>query len=209
MAFTIANFQPAGGQSAAGKSFQQWFYRTTDTLASCDTAAYFNGASSLVLVGDEIVVHVVDDITTPTSITARGVLTVDTNASGVVDTNNASVGDKIYLTVTMADISTAESVWVVAPVACTYTGLWSVIDAAITNADAVITAEIGGSLVTNGGLTIATAGSAAGTVDSGTPTALNTLTAGQALEIITNGGSTTTSIATFTVELTVTNQDTD
>ncbi len=208
MAFTIANFQPSGGQSGGGKSFQQFFYRTDDSLATCDTAAYFNAATTLLSVGDEIVVHVVDNIDTPTTLAERGLLAVDTNASGVVDTNNA-LTSKIYITVTMADCSTAESVWVVAPVACTYTKMWSVIDATIATAPAVITTEIGGTLVTTGGMSITDSGSAAGDVDIATPTGANTLTAGQPLEIITSGASTNTCITTFTVELTPSNQDTD
>ena len=209
MAFAITNLRPSGNQAGSGKAFQDWNYITTDSLATCDTSGYFNGATTLLGVGDRIHINVVDDVDTVTSITATGTLIVDTNASSVVDTNNAVIGDKIYLTVDMTDVSTASSVWVVAPVACTFTGLWSVINAAITSADAAITTEIGGTAVTGGALTIANSGSAAGDVDSATPSALNTLTAGQALEIITDGGSSTTSRATFTVELTITGQDTD
>ena len=209
MAFAITNLRPSGNQAGSGKAFQSWNYITTDSLATCDTAAYFNDASTLLKVGDEINIQVVDDVDTVTAITDKGTLIVDTNASGVVDTNDSIGANKIYLTVDMTDISTAASVWVVAPVACTFTGLWSVINAAITSADAAITTEIGGTAVTGGAITIANSGSAAGDVDSATPTAANTLTAGQALEIITDGGSSTTSRATFTVELTPSGQDSD
>ncbi len=209
MAFAITNLRPSGNQAGSGKSFQSWNYITTDSLATCDTAAYFNAATTVLLIGDRINVQVVDSVTAVTAVTDFGTLTVITNAAGVVDTNDAVGAGKIYLTVTMADVSTAESSWVVAPVACTFTNLWSVIDAAITSADAEITTEIAGTAVTGGAITIANSGSAAGTVDSTTPSALNTLTAGQALEIITNGGSSTTSIATFTVELTPSGQDSD
>ena len=53
--------------------------------------------------------------------------------------------------------------------------------------------------MTNGGITIANAASAAGDVDSSTPTAANALTAGQALECITDGGSTDASKAVVSV----------
>ena len=102
----------------------------------------------------------------------------------------------------MADVSTASSVWVTAPVGCKFSKLYSVINGAIATADAAITTEIGGTAVTGGALTISQSGSAAGDVDSATPTAANTLTAGQALEIITDGASANTIIATYTVELT-------
>ena len=201
MAFSKTNFSPVGSNAKRGIAPQKFSYKTTDSLATCATAGYFNTISTMLEIGDEIDVIVVNSVTATTSVTDTGKLMIASNASGVVDTYDA-LGGKIYLTVTMADVSTPSSVWVVAPTGCKFTKLYSVINGAITVADAVITTEIGGTLVTNGGLTIATSGSAAGTVDSGTPTGANTLTAGQALEIITDGGSTTTAIATFTVELT-------
>lgn len=106
----------------------------------------------------------------------------------------------LYISVDMTDISTAGSVWVSPGRACTYKRMVSVINGAITVGDAVITTEIGGTLVTDGGLTIANVGSAAGVVDVATPTAANVLTATQALEIISDGGSTDTCRATFVVE---------
>lgn len=201
MAFSKTNFSPIGSNSKRGIAPQHFSYKTTDSLATMDTSGYFNTVSSLLEVGDTIDVQVVDSVSATTAVTDTGSLVIVSNSAGVVDTYD-SLSKKVYLTVTMADVSTASSVWVVSPVAGKFTKLYSVINGAITVADAVITTEIGGTLVTNGGLTIATSGSAAGTVDSGTPTAANTLTAGQALEIITDGGSTTTSIATFTVEIT-------
>jgi len=106
------------------------------------------------------------------------------------------------LTVTMADISTASSVWVVAPHAGDISKIYSVINGTIATANAAITFELAGVAVTGAGITIAYSGSAAGDVDYSTPTALNTVTAGQAIEIITNGASTNTVIATFTVLIT-------
>jgi hypothetical protein len=116
---------------------------------------------------------------------------------GVVST--AAQLNSFHLTVDMTDISAASSVWVVSPYAATITKLYSVINGAITIGDAAITMEIAGTAVTGGGLTIANVGSAAGTVDSATPTAANTVTAGQAIEIITDGGSTDVCRATFTL----------
>jgi len=103
------------------------------------------------------------------------------------------------ITVDMTDISAAGSVWVVIPYAGVISKLYSVINGAITIGDAAITVELAGVAVTGAGITIANVGSAAGTVDSSTPTALNTVTAGQAIEIISDGGSTDACRATFTV----------
>lgn len=112
--------------------------------------------------------------------------------------------NKIYLQVTMADISTASSVWVVAPLAGNVTKIWSVIDGATITDDALIDPQIATVSITDGGITITQSGSAAGDVDSATPTALNAVTAGQAIELATNGASGNTVIATFTIEITLT-----
>jgi hypothetical protein len=120
------------------------------------------------------------------------------DASTIKNTN------KIYLNYELVDISTAKSDWLVVPVAGKITKIWSVIDGAITVADAILSFEIATVAVTNGNITVAFTGSAAGDVDSSTPTALNVLAAGQALEIITNGGSTGSINATLTFEIDIT-----
>lgn len=84
----------------------------------------------------------------------------------------------------------------------TIAAIYSVINGTIATAPAAITTEIAGVAVTGGAITITHTGSVAGTVDSCTPTALNTVTAGQAIEIITSGASTNTVIATFTILIT-------
>ena len=103
------------------------------------------------------------------------------------------------LNVRMDDISTAQSVWVVSPIAGEIESIYSVIDGAIITDDASITAELGGTAVTGAGITIANSGSAAGTVDSSTPSALKTVAAGGAIEIITDGLSVNTVAANFTI----------
>jgi hypothetical protein len=103
------------------------------------------------------------------------------------------------LTVTMADVSAAASVWVVSPWDGYIKEIYSVINGAITGADAAITVEIGGVAVTGATITIANASSAAGDVDVSYPTALNYVSKGQAIEIISDGASSTTAIGTFTL----------
>lgn len=117
---------------------------------------------------------------------------------GSVSEANVTNKDR-YLTVALTDISTASSAWVASPIAGTVTGIYSVIDTAITVADATITPRIGGTAMTDGGITIAYSGSAAGDVDSSTPSANNSVSAGQAIQIETDGGSTDTSKAVFTI----------
>ncbi len=109
---------------------------------------------------------------------------------------------KKYVFGEIANISAAASSWAIAPVAGTITKIWTVIDGAITVGDAAITFELGGTAITGGAITIAYSGSAAGTIDSCVPTALNTVTQGQAIEIITDGGSTDAAKAVVMFEVT-------
>ena len=79
--------------------------------------------------------------------------------------------------------------YLVVPYAGTITKIYSVTDTAITTADKTLTASIGGVAITDGAFTITVAGSAAGGVNSCTPTAANTVTAGQAIKIAATGSS--------------------
>lgn len=102
------------------------------------------------------------------------------------------------LTFRLEDISTAGSHWLVTPFAGDVAAIYSVIDGAIATGDATLSFEINGTPITGGDITVTQSGSAAGDVDSTIPSAANTLTAGQALEIITDGASTNTVNATLT-----------
>ena len=106
-----------------------------------------------------------------------------------------------FLSVKMADVSTAGSVYVVAPDAGKIIKISSVLGGAITTADAEITTEINGTAVTGGAITIANTSSAAGDVDSSEPTAANTVEEDGTIEMITDGGSTGTAklLVTFVI----------
>jgi hypothetical protein len=106
-----------------------------------------------------------------------------------INTSSIKNVNKMYLTYEITTLNPAASYFMVVPVAATLEKIYSVIDGAITGANNVMTFEIGGTLVTNGTVTITQSGSAAGDVDEAIPTATNVLTAGQALEIISNGGA--------------------
>ena len=105
------------------------------------------------------------------------------------------------VTVAIGDVSTAGSVFAVPGVAGTIVGISNVIDAAITAADAGLTFEIGGVAVTGADITIANAGSAAGDVDQSTPSALNVITATDAIEVVKDGLSSTASNGVVTFEI--------
>ena len=122
--------------------------------------------------------------------------------------NNFAVGKKgseiavaveeFILNATITDISASNSNWVVSPYAGTVDKIYTVNENALaTSGAAAITFEIGGTAITDSAISIALS-SASGAIDSSTPTALNTLTAGQAIEILTDGGSTNASKAEVT-----------
>lgn len=106
-----------------------------------------------------------------------------------------------YISIDIPDISTASSHWLVVPYNCTIDKIYSVIDGAISIADAILSFEIGGIVITDSSITITQSGSAAGDIDLSSPSALNVLTAGQAIEVITNGGSTNVVRAHITLVL--------
>lgn len=95
---------------------------------------------------------------------------------------------EVILNVDIADGSADATYYVVSPYAGTIEKIYSVIDGVVSTADITITAKIGSTAVTNGVVTIATASSAAGDVDSATPTAENVLAAGAALNLVVAGG---------------------
>ncbi len=90
----------------------------------------------------------------------------------------------------VADISTAGSTFVAVPDGGRIIKIMTVLQGAISGGNAAITFEIGGTAVTGGGITVAHSGSAAGTVDSATPTAANRVEEDGTIEMITDGGST-------------------
>lgn len=90
----------------------------------------------------------------------------------------------------IADVSTAASSYLLSPYAGTIEKIYSIIDGALGTADATLSFEIAGTPITSGDITITQASSAAGDVDSSTPSAANTVSAGQAIELITDGLST-------------------
>lgn len=149
--------------------------------------------------------------------TFNGDIIQDSGSTGTLAGDNTHSGTNIFtgaleseggadlktklVNVRMTDISSAGSVWVVPGFAGTIVKASSVIDGAITAGDAVLTLEIGGTPVTNGVITIANVGSAAGVVDQVSPTAANAFTATEAIEIVTDAGSTDTASANLTLEL--------
>tara|TARA_R100000742_G_C4257312_1_gene75166 strand:- start:476 stop:979 length:504 start_codon:yes stop_codon:yes gene_type:complete len=117
-----------------------------------------------------------------------------------INTSSIKNLNQIVLTTDFNDIDSAHSHWVVCPLAGNITKIYTVIHQALAGSDTTISAKIGSTLVTNGVATITQSGSAIGDVDVATPSGNNTVTAGQAIELISNGGtSTSNAMATVTL----------
>jgi hypothetical protein len=96
------------------------------------------------------------------------------------------------VTVEIEAVETAASDWVVIPEAAIILGAYAVTEAAITGASANITFEIGGTPITSMAIECTVAGAAAGKVyTAAAPTGANVVTAGQAIEVVGDGGSDT------------------
>lgn len=117
-------------------------------------------------------------------------VTADATEINTLDGITATTAElnQIVVTLDIADGSAEAVYYLVSPHAGAISKIWTVTDGAVATADITITAAIGATPVTNGVVTIATAASAAGDVDSATPTAANVLTAGQAVNFTVTGG---------------------
>ncbi len=120
---------------------------------------------------------------------------------GTVETPAGSSLKTKLVTVAIGDISTSGSVWVVPGIAGSIEKIGNVIDTTITTANAGLTFEIGGTVVTGGDITIAFSGSLPGDVDQSTPSALNVIAANEAIEIVKDGLSTVASNGVVTFEI--------
>ena len=103
-------------------------------------------------------------------------------------------GRIVHLPFYIADVSTAGQIYVPVPDDCEgdIVEIRTALNGAIATANSILTAKVNNVAVTGGTITIAFSGSAAGDTDVCFPTAARTVSAGQAIEIETDGGSTNT-----------------
>lgn len=151
--------------------------------------------------------HECKQISTAATSDSGKVITPSASTAGVGVLRSLTWGEitsrKEYITVELDDISTASSTYVPTPAGGTVTKAWSVIHGAIATADSTLTIKPAGTAATGGTITVAYSGSAAGDIDSCTPTANNTVTAGGYIEVETDGASTNTVRVTLTIEITL------
>ena len=93
MAFSLAGFNPIGGQSKAGNAPQVWTYTSADAQSVIRASGYFNTVASVLKVGDIIFCYSATG-GTPVMSTAY----VNSNTGTVVD-----ITDGVTVTATDTD----------------------------------------------------------------------------------------------------------
>ena len=136
---------------------------------------------------------------------ANTVYVANGSGSGTWTNLTASIKNANLITLcsTFTDISTAESIFIPTPILGTVTKILVTLHGPITVANSTVTAKINGVAVSGSSITITQAGSAGGSTFTSSPTGSNTLSANNAIEIITDGGSSTAVRATVVVWLNV------
>lgn len=123
--------------------------------------------------------------------------------SAMIDNSSVFNVNKAVFNAVIDDVSTAATIYIPVPFACTVEKVYSALGAVITGADSTVTVK-NASGTSMGTLTVAYSGSAAGDIDSLTPTTNNTIAAGAKIQIDTDGGSTGTAKLYITIYVTVT-----
>lgn len=128
----------------------------------------------------------------------------DLGTKATARTNLGGGADKICLPMGAVSLvgSGAAVLRIVSPVAGDIAAIRTVLNGALTTGDATLTGKIGATGITNGVVTITQAGSAAGDVDSATPSAAKTVAVGEVISV-TVGGTNDASV-TAEVVLTIT-----
>lgn len=176
---------------AYANSFTLWHYRDgVDTLAQIAAANYFAPAADMVKRNDMLFVEGADG--------ARLVRVLTVSGSSVT-TGHPSDGGRMTLQASVPAMNAAGDSFVVSPVAGQVTSIRAVLEGATTSA-AVLAARIGASAITGGALNVPA--SAAGATFAATPTAANTVAAGQAIAVNCNGAGGAAVRAQVVIEIT-------
>ena len=149
--------------------------------------------------------YIVDDQTVSADGTGGRLLAgriVDLDSIGVwVDVGKSGQPSKTYVQIPVGTLVGTNSYHAVAPVAGKVTKITSVLDGVLTTGPATLTGDIAGTPITGGVVNHIVAGSAAGVVASATPTAANSVTAGQDISVTVGGTNATASAAMVVVEI--------
>ncbi|MGZ8221769.1 MAG: hypothetical protein ACXWT0_08995 [Methylobacter sp.] len=128
----------------------------------------------------------------------------DLGTASTARTNLGGGADKIILSIPDINLvgATAEVKHIVSPVAGTIDKVYNVIDGALTTGDATLTLKIGAVAVTDGAITVTQAASAAGDVDSVTPSAAKTVAVGSVISITVGGTNDAAKLGRVTLVIT-------
>lgn len=181
---------PAGEQKNAALAYlgiTKCKYLNSATSAKYTYATPVNGQDYLAYSAKPTNIILLTDQTTGTAV--HGPIDGESAPQVLLLPNvNASIIKAV--TVEIEAIETASSDWVVIPEAALIIGAYAVTEAAIETATSAITFEIGGTAITSMAISCTVAGAAAGKVyTASAPTAANVVTAGQAVEVVNDGGA--------------------
>lgn len=165
--------------------------------------------------GDEITeadlfktAYIVDDQTVAkTSGAGRSVagkiVRIDESGGVFVEVGVPGQDRKLFLTVALASLKSADAKLynVVSPVAGKVTAIRTAINEAVTGADGTLTGKINTVAITGGVVTQLLAGAAIGATAVATPTALNSVKAGDTIGLLVGGGNTATCDGVAVVEI--------
>lgn len=135
-----------------------------------------------------------------TSTLAATTATALTASSSLTLTGANVVGLHDYVTLRIDNLQGTGVYRVASPVAGTLVKVWSNLHAALTTGDATLTGRIGSTAITNGALTITQSGSAAGDIDSCTPTAQNVVVEGSDINFTVGGTNASAVACTLTLK---------
>jgi hypothetical protein len=123
--------------------------------------------------------------------------TANLDTSSIFDTN------QFELRMVIADISTAETLYIPVPHAVNVVQIVTCLAGAITGSDATVTVKnAAATTMTGGAITIAVTGSGAGVTDSGTITGNNAISANSFFTVETDGASTGTVVLAIVITCT-------
>jgi cytoskeletal protein CcmA (bactofilin family) len=123
-----------------------------------------------------------------------------TASTSLTVTGASVVGLHAYVTLPIGNLNGTTVYRVASPVAGTIVKVWSNLNAALSTGDATLTGKIGAVAITNGVITITQSGSAAGDIDSATPTAANVVVEGSDLNFTVGGTNSANVGCTLTIK---------
>lgn len=111
--------------------------------------------------------------------------------------------ERVWLAIGGIELDGTAAYRIPSPVAGTVTRITTILEGALTTGDATVTGRIGATPITGGAITITQAASAAGDVDSVTPSAANTVGVGADINLVVGGTNDASVTARAVIEITL------